>query len=233
MLNQLQLLFFLILTNAFLPEAVVNVILGSKFALVISDQIPVKKLQTSQSILNVFNSNQVSSALNEIGVESGSSIVNLYSFFCSLCAAFLVHLTVKCILKCIPNSDHEENRSKLTDIFNRLVRSIIQIMTFGYYIRLLLETQQFMMMSAISEVNRLGVTSAANIFSFILSIAIIIACVCFLILTIRFTIKPPKIEQDEYDKFGNIFEGLKEGKRKRLYTLWLMIRRITYYNIND
>ena len=35
-INQLQLLFFLILTNAFLPEAVINVILGSKFALVIS-----------------------------------------------------------------------------------------------------------------------------------------------------------------------------------------------------
>ena len=170
MLNQLQLLFFLILTNAFLPEAVVNVILGSKFALVISDQIPVKKVKTSQSILNVFNSNQVSSALSEIGVESGSSIVNLYSFFCSLCTAFFVHLIVKCILKCIPNSKHEGNRCTLSALFYRLVRSIIKIMTLGYYIRLILETQQFMILSAISEVNRLEVTSAANIASFILSV---------------------------------------------------------------
>ena len=119
----------------------------------------------------------------------------------------------------------------LNSIYIFIDEVLIKIMTFGYYIRLLLETQQFMMLSAISEVNRLGVTSAANIVSFILSIVIIIACVCFIILTIRFAVKPPKIEQDEYDKFGNIFEGLKKDKLKRLYTLWLMIRRILYFII--
>ena len=45
-------MFFVILTKIYLPEEVLKVIIGSKYAFNIFEQIPMKKIQLSQSILN-------------------------------------------------------------------------------------------------------------------------------------------------------------------------------------
>ena len=45
----------------------------------------------------------------------------------------------------------------------------------------------------------------ANIASFILSVVIIIACVCFLIITVILAVKPPKIEQGTKKTSANDF----------------------------
>lgn len=80
-INQQQMLFFLLLTGAYLPLDVVDLITESSFTLTLLDFIPIRKLGIFQFSINWFDFEQTDSTLSDIGVTSGSAFVNKFSMF--------------------------------------------------------------------------------------------------------------------------------------------------------
>ena len=67
MMNQLQMLFFLLFTGAFIPDDIVEVIAGSKKFLFPFSSLPFQSIPSSKSILDWFSNDQQSSLMEKIG----------------------------------------------------------------------------------------------------------------------------------------------------------------------
>ena len=93
MINQLQIFFILLLTRSYFPKDVIDIIIGSKIFQFPFDFIPFKDINISGYILGPFQNDQTNEMMNKIGVKSISTIVNLYSFACSLFLAIVIHIT--------------------------------------------------------------------------------------------------------------------------------------------
>ena len=79
MINQAQMLLLLLLTRAFIPLDVKNVILGSKFALNFATYFDFLNFKFMGSIINVFEFELSNQSLQLLGINSDSSIFNISS----------------------------------------------------------------------------------------------------------------------------------------------------------
>ena len=198
--------------------------MGSKFALVLFDQIPIKKLPISQDILHYFDYDQDNSLLASAGVESGSSIVNLYSFFCSLWMIAIIHFTIKLFL--IAHSKYWSNRRCWT-IYRLTIlvtNRFMIILTFSYYIRAYLGMHQYILLSIISEINRFNLSSVETIVSIAFSMALVILWASIIVIVFLIIIKLNQIDLGSH-KLREFFSKTKSTKWSRFYIVFSMIKR--------
>jgi hypothetical protein len=74
--NQLQLLMLLPLTGAFIPKDIIDFFVGMSFSNFNFDFIPVDKIPIFSHIFEKLGYDHDSEYLKDIGVESGSTLVN-------------------------------------------------------------------------------------------------------------------------------------------------------------
>ena len=166
-INQLQMFLLILLTRAYLPLDIVNFIVGSKIAMSPYDYIPFKKSSYSYSVNDLFDFDQNDEILSKIGLDSGSSFVNNYSFLSSLLSMILFHLQVFIFMFLLSKCEVEGKWAKPFKGLKWLVEKIFTILTFGYYIRTMVETYQVLLISTISEINIFNVKSTVHISSLI------------------------------------------------------------------
>ena len=96
MVNQLQLLFLLLLTRAFIPEDVKAVITGSKIFANPSSLIPFENLSIVGSTVGYFDFELSNPSFDPFGMKSDSSVYNTYPFFVLILIFILMHLWIFC-----------------------------------------------------------------------------------------------------------------------------------------
>ena len=89
MVNQIQLLFLLLLTRAYIPLDVKAVITGSKLLSNPSGLIPFQSIGIYKSILGVFDFDLSNPTFESLDIKSDSTVYNSSSFFVLL-ALFLI-----------------------------------------------------------------------------------------------------------------------------------------------
>ena len=173
MVNQLQLLLLLLLTRAFIPKDAIDVIIGSKFAMAPYDFLPFKEGSNFKFIIEWFDYEQSNIMLSKIGLGSGSIFVNNYSLFCALVVTILVHLFIYFAIKFL---------SLISSIWywwvfvclKYTLSKIFAILTFGYYIRTIMETYQFLLIWSLSEIIKINTKSSSFTASLWISLVILI-----------------------------------------------------------
>ena len=203
MINQQQIMFYLILTNIYFSDDILKVIIGSKYAFDIFEQIPIKRIHWSNIILNEFDSTQVNEGLNKIGVESGSSLVNLYSTLSFLAVTILFHFCIKFLHKWFNNSDQNQDKGCFSKSVDKILEVSLKFLTYGYYIRLFLEMNQLILLSTVSEISLFNTKSPSLIFSVVFAFLIIF----FMTTIIVYIIKNQKFVEGSIPIFPNFINS--------------------------
>ena len=170
--GQLQLFFLLLLTNAYIPIDVKEIITGPKFALNIYDFIPFKKMSIYPTLLKEFEFNVTNSMMNSFGLKYESTIANSFSFFACLSIIIILHMLV-IVLKCAFSKCKDSNNC-IIKIMNWIIKKVFNFMTFGYYIRNSMEISQFILVSSFYEIYLTNASESARLISLIFAASMII-----------------------------------------------------------
>ena len=227
-INQLQMFLLILLTRAYLPLDIINFIIGSKITMSLYDCISFKKTSYSYPINDLFDFDQEDELLSKIGLNSGSTFVNNYSLLNSLMLMILFHLVVFAITLWINKCNVEGRWAKLFNGIKLIVNKAFTTLTFGYYIRTVIETYQFMLISSISEINNHNTNSAEHTSSLVFAFLVLIvwiACLGWSFFLVF--VSSPKVG-NEHNKMGEFFTGLKHGIWSRFYTFIFLTRRLIF-----
>jgi hypothetical protein len=93
-LNGLQLLVILPLTNAFLPDSILEFIYGIEFATFSFDFVPINTSPVYKQIDEWLHFDQEEDVISSMGIESTSSIVNNFQIITTFLLIGLVNLCV-------------------------------------------------------------------------------------------------------------------------------------------
>ena len=160
MLNQFQLFILLPMIGAYIPQNVIEVILGMDLAMFSFDMIPFDKVLASSSFLDFISYDQSDDYAGRIGLTSGSSILNHLGILVIVFVLALFHLL---IMPCYDASKHLDENKKT----RRFLTWLWYVMTMSVYIRFGLETYLFTAISVVSELNEFDTTTDFKTFSLV------------------------------------------------------------------
>ena len=155
MINQLQLFFLLLLTKSYFPQSIINIVVGSDFAQFNLNFLPFGQVSSTNYLIDWFDWDQNDDVLYKIGVGSWSSFVNTYSYFSHLLLVIFIHILFALIYSLSKWWNDHMCKCKILNWIMYLSSKIVNFLTFGYYIRALLEACQFLLITSVSEINNL------------------------------------------------------------------------------
>ena len=230
MINQMQMIFFLLLFRVFIPLDVKAVIQGPKFAFNIYSYIPITKIKIIDSIFSKFDFTLTYPSLGDIGINSDSSVYNIYPMF--ICILFITSLYIFLfvLIKWKLTEVQEDNRS-IVKILKITINKLYNFMTFGFYIRNSLEMSQFILICTIYEIFEFNTSNSLNIISLAFAIWIMLFYFSLMGFIIYLICSLYTVDEKSHNKLGEFFVGLKPSKMSRLYVVAILIRRMLYVTI--
>ena len=227
MINQVQMFFMLLLTRSFIPHEIEVTITGQGFAINPSDYIPFKSIGSSERYIDKFKFDLSNSQLETFGIESDSSFYNVYPTISSLLTGVAIHIFLYTLSKIV--FKWRSNRWPWFIKFLKwIINKILNILTFGFYIRTLLETNQFLLISSINEIYQFNTYGAKRIISLIFAFFVLYICIMMFVFVFYLTFSSYKMKDEGHSKLGEFFAGLKLQKKFRVYVLFLIARRTIF-----
>ena len=217
----------MLLTRAYIPIDIQTIIIGTDFASNIYEYIPLEKLNIYPNFLNKFEFSLTTNILDPFGIKYDSTIVNSYSIFACLLFMIIFHLWIL-LLKWIFSKC--KNNCFIKKTYN-LTERLFAFMTFGYYIRNILEISQFILISSVFEIYGLNTSEFSRLVSFIFAILMVI-CYCSILGFVNYLIfSNYEIDEDKHNKLEEFFVWLQENKKSRFYVTMLLLRRLLYVTL--
>ena len=159
-LNQIQMYFLLLITRAYIPFDIQTVITGPNFVLNPYEYIPFKKIGIS--FIESFKFDLTNELLDRLNIKSDSTIYNMYHFIWFMIIIGCIHLLIFIPFILISRWKFEGRCAKFMKFINWIIVKIIEILTFGYYIRSILAINQYLLISTINEIYEWNVTQTLN-----------------------------------------------------------------------
>ena len=103
--NQTQLVSLLLLTGAYLPASIKGILTGSQFTSFSFSFIPVMDIPGINNLLKPFDIEQEDVNLQEMGLNSGSTITSNSTFLFMIIVLIMLHLFSLLIPKCRQRED--------------------------------------------------------------------------------------------------------------------------------
>ena len=101
-------------------------------------------------------------------------------------------------------------------------------MTYGYYIRFILQTNQFFLISSIHEIYTLDMTSTPKILSLIFAFFVLFACFSLVGIVVYLSLSSYEVKEEEHNKIGEFYSGVRMNTKAKLYVTFLIIRRTLF-----
>ena len=229
LIHQTQIFFLLLITGAHIPNDVQNVITGTSYALFPYAAIPFNKNKSLTSFIDNFNFDLSDDVYKPLDLKSDSTVVNTYSLIILILTIALIHISAVCLMKKLADRWDSSGRwSKWMKIPKWIVNKVSSLMTFDYYIRTFISSNQFLLVCSIYEINRHDITAMYRAISFGYA-CLILGCWILgniLILWLSVTINPQVKEED--DKFRELFKGIKTHKKERFHVGVSILRRTIF-----
>ena len=204
------------------------VITGSALFSNPSSSIPFQDMVAFHWILDPFKFNLSNSLLESFGLKSSSTVYNSSSFFVSLVLFLLMHVGLMLLSKLFGLCGTEGRWWWLFNKIRWVVAKVINLMTFGYYIRYVLQMNQFLLISSMYELYTLNLSHTLNIVSFLFALLMFAAWVSLPIFLMCLALSSYKLSEGKQNKIGELFTGLKMDKTFKLYSALLVIRRTVF-----
>ena len=228
MINQVQLYFLLLLTRASIPYDVQNAIIGAKFALNIAQYSFISSMGLFRSTIGYFDFDLSDNTLNLLSINSDSSIFNISTIIILILIMIPFHLLVILFYKLMFTGE-PKGKWKWIKIWTRkLINKLFFILTFGWYIRFILETNQYVLISSIYEIYRFNVSDYKRIISFSFAIFMLYLCFGGFIFASWISLSSYDVSKENHSKLGEIFSGLKMQKKWKFYISVLLFRRAIF-----
>ncbi|CAI2380013.1 unnamed protein product [Moneuplotes crassus] len=205
LINQFQMYLLLPLVPPYFPAKVAQFILGVDFSFVSLDFIPVEKIPLVKEIKEAVDYPQEDSYLDDIGLTSSSSIVNYLPMVCFILVMSLFHLTLSLIYVCCKHPFKHR-------VGQKIVMFMFVYMTFGFYIRLIMENFLFQMVSILFELRAFKYDTTVSLVSLILCIFFTICITVFIIMIALSFIagwKNPSSEFHNHWTTKELYSGIK------------------------
>ena len=214
-INQFQLLFILLLSGAFFPEDIVYYLTGMDFASFSFNFIPIKKGPVANWITNLLSFDLDNDYLSAIGLNSGSAIINNLSLISFILVILSFHMIYKVTFFIILKKFILKH-SWLIKIKNFLYK----FFTLKVYLRTLIESNQFLLIWWIYEINLMGRSTVSRNFSLTFAFLIYFLCIKFSIIIWFVTAKAMKSTQSKLlDYFEEVFDGMRNSKLAKWQTI--------------
>ena len=220
MIHQVQLFLLLLITGAFIPIDVIKVITGVNYLINPFRFIPFEKVILFSPLTDNFNFPLSNSMYEPLKIESDSTIYNTFSFFICLLIAGTIHLLVAILEKKFIRKWNPEGKwSKLIKATQTISTKLFNYLTFGYYIRLVIEVNQYLLVSSLYEIKMLNINSGLRIISLSFAGFILILCLVFIVITFLRVFDSYQINPLKHQVLGELFSNIKLKKSARLYKL--------------
>ena len=168
------------------------------------------------------------SALEDLTIKSESTIYNILSFLEFAFIIILIHLVVYILFKTTLKCKEEGKWSKWIKVIKWIAKKSVNILTFGYYIRSILEINQYLLISVVYEIYKWNTSESLRIFSLSLSIVLFLLWLCLIWFTIGLSLSSYQLDEEKHNKLEEFYSGIKQSKRFKLYLPALLIRRIIF-----
>ena len=228
LINQVQLFFLLLMVRVYIPDDIKTVITGLKIILNPPNYLKFNAVTAYNSIIDSFDFDLSNYSLHSIGVNSDSSVYNTAPFFLTLLAVIIFHLFVMMFNKLLAKCSFDWRWSCLAKIFKLILEKWYNMLTFGYYIRAILEMNHYLLICSVYEIYIFNFSQPIRIVSLVFAILVLIGLILTAIWVFCLSITSYSIDEEKHNKLGEFFSGLKMHKKFKLYVFVLIIRRTLF-----
>ena len=181
--------------------------------------------------LEPFNFDLPDNELEPFDIQSDSTIYNLSPTIVFGVLIILLHLVIFLINKFLSKIKTCGKWSSTLNVTKWILDKLFWMLTFGYYIRYILEMNQFILISSINEVNTFNLSQPLKIVSFIFAIMILVACLALIIFISYLSCTSYEVSKSSHNKLGELFSGIKMQKRFKSYVVIMLIRRALFVSL--
>ena len=228
MANQAQIFLLLLLTRAYIPIDLQNIITSTKFELNIASYINFQSFGFFGSILGEFNFKLSDQSLDSLNIKSDSSIFNISPTIILALMIVPLHLLVAIFYKLLPKDEPKGRWKLIKKLAKKFIKRFFLILTFGWYIRYIFETNQYILISSINEIYHINKSEPKKIISLIFAILTICACFGMILWVSLLSLSSYEVLKDTHSYLGEIYNGVKTKKKNKLYVSILLIRRALF-----
>jgi hypothetical protein len=222
MLNLFQLYILLPMIGAYLPPRVIKIILGLDFSLVSFSFLQIEKIPLITNMFNFIDYDQSDDYFDELGLTSGSALLNHIPLILILGVLVLYHLS---ILPCF----RATKSLKEGNWVRWIVQKLFEMMTFSIYVRVMLESYLYIWISTVSEINQFDVSTGFKQISLGWWFLFLLSLASMVIIWGQQVIKAhPFLDIKKQWWLREFFIGLKNKTLCRLFFLFFMISRIFF-----
>ena len=219
MVNAVQLLLLLPLIGSYLPIDIIQFIRSMNFSLFDFEFLSLEGNPETEDDVSNVSFEQKNPFLYLIGLESGSSMINLVA----VCGLFSIVPVIHAIISII---HFILSCKKVNNCFSKIVKRVFKELTFGVYVRFLYEIYLFLVLASISEINQFENRHVIRRISLLVASIVSLFCVMFMTLSVYQWTKAwnqPDLEEMVY--FVEFFAGIKGNRKARSYSLMFLLRR--------
>ena len=113
-----------------------------------------------------------------------------------------------------------------------ILQKLMVFFTFTLYIRIILQTNQFILLSWVSEIYQFNFSGTKRIISTTIAFLVFIAWITIIVIMVLLTLSKDVYKFSESpekrSKFAHLFDGVSLNKKSRLFVWLLQIRRAIF-----
>ena len=109
-----------------------------------------------------------------------------------------------------------------------MLNTVFIILTFGWYIRYILETNQYILISSVNEIYLFDLSDPKRISSLVFAVLVLFLCISIVLFVFWLSFSSYKMYEEKHSKLEEIFSGVKMQKSSKLYVPTLLIRRALF-----
>ena len=190
--------------------------------------IPFKKIGLYDSIIGIFDFDLSNSSFESLDLKSDSTIFNSFSFFIFFGLFIFLHFLIIMLYKIVNKWNSNESWKWKIPILGSVLKSVLLILTYGYYIRFVLQTNQYLLVSSMHEIYTMDTTDSLKIISFVFAWLVLLACLSLLGFVVYLSLSSYEAKDKEHNKIGEFFTGVKMQKKTKFYSSLLIFRRTIF-----
>lgn len=172
-----------------------------------------------------FNFEQDNTSLVLIGLESGSSLINVISISSVILFILLTHILVSllfCYFKC----------KKIENWATNKIKKIFWFLTFGAYISYMFEMYIFFILGSVSELYYFEDIHYTRRVSVYTAIGLLTLCTfTFIITFFQWCKLRYRTNMDKMYYFTELFRDFKNNSKSRSFWLYFLLRRLSFCSI--
>ena len=229
MLGQIQLLFLLLLTNAYIPIDIKTIITSYVFVLNLGALFSLVNIPFYSSIIENFDLNVSHSDFVDFGLKSNSSLYNTISLFAAFIQTILLHIFLKLMKNLL---DRCGPWKSAWWCFVRLARWIIDkvviLLTYSIYIRFILQSIQFWLIACLYEIYMFNFSQKYYTISFAFAVLLLLGIFALIGVIIYLSLSAYLVYEEFHNKIGEFFVGIQMDRKYKFYAALMLIRKLLF-----